>query len=274
MLTGSCLCGNIQYEIRGELGPGFYCHCSRCRKAGGSAFASNVVVAADEFVIVDGKDSLKTFSTAEGVHRVFCGNCGSPIISRRDALPDIVRVRMGTLDTSVPLGPGAHIYVASKAPWHRIHDGLPQYAERPPAGGGTPAASAGASAPVSEDLLELKRELLEDLGDYMQYGGAEDEDDPEYDPDWDAGYTQEHIDACDAALETFFTEMSRATHNRDAILATVRKLVLCLNDINHRCDGSMIETDQREQICDLVAVAATEAGLDTDDDLTEEWREW
>lgn len=273
MLTGSCLCGNVQYQIRGELGPGFYCHCSRCRKAGGSAFASNAVVPAGNFAVVGGADSLKTFSTAEGVHRVFCGNCGSPIISRRDAMPDIVRVRMGTLDTPLPQGPGAHIYVDSKAPWHRIHDGLPQYAERPPVAGATPVAAATSEA-ASDELADLKLELIEDLGDYMEFGGADDEDDPEYDPDWDAGYTQEHIDACDTALETFFASMAQATHNRDAIMTAVRDLVLVLNDVNHRCDGCMIETDQREQICEIVSVAAREAGLETDVDLTEEWREW
>jgi len=132
MLTGSCLCGQVRYEIRGEPGPAFFCHCSRCRKAGGSAFASNMVVAARDFALVRGEDALKSFSTAEGVHRLFCGHCGSPVISRRDSLPDIVRVRMGSLDTPPKQGPGAHIYVASKAEWFDIHDQLPQYAERPP----------------------------------------------------------------------------------------------------------------------------------------------
>lgn len=130
MHAGSCLCGNVKYEVRGSFGPGFYCHCSRCRKASGSAFASNILAATNDFVIVSGEESLKCFSTAEGVHRLFCGNCGSPIISRRDSLPDVVRVRMGTLDTPLAQGPGAHIYVGSKATWHVIHDQLPQYPER------------------------------------------------------------------------------------------------------------------------------------------------
>ena len=138
MHTGSCLCGNVRYEVRGNLGPGFYCHCSRCRKAGGSAFAANVLVATKDFVVVSGKESLKDFSTAEGVHRLFCGNCGSPIISRRDSLPDVVRVRMGTFDTPPAQGPGAHIYVGSKAAWHEILDQLPQHPERPPTGAGNP----------------------------------------------------------------------------------------------------------------------------------------
>jgi hypothetical protein len=132
MYNGSCLCGTVHYEIRGQLGPGFFCHCSRCRKAGGSAFAANLVIAAADFVVIAGADSLKDFSTAEGSHRVFCSHCGSPIYSRREQMPEIVRVRMGSLDTPIEQGPGAHIFVDSKAPWFSIHDQLPRHAERPP----------------------------------------------------------------------------------------------------------------------------------------------
>jgi hypothetical protein len=131
MHTGSCLCGTVKYEVRGDLGTAVYCHCSRCRKASGSAFGSNAVVAVKDFAVVKGEDSLKTFSTPQGVHRMFCANCGSPIISRRDSLPDVLRLRLGTLDTAVPAAPSAHIFVASKAEWWEIRDQLPQHAERP-----------------------------------------------------------------------------------------------------------------------------------------------
>jgi hypothetical protein len=131
MHTGSCLCGAVKYEVRGDLGTAMYCHCSRCRKASGSAFASNVVIAARDFVVVAGKDSLATFSTPQGVHREFCSKCGSPIISRRDSVPDVARLRLGSLDTPVPAPPSAHIFVGSKAAWWEIRDQLPQHAERP-----------------------------------------------------------------------------------------------------------------------------------------------
>ena len=49
MHSGSCLCGAIRYEIRGELGPIVLCHCAQCRKAQGSAFASNAAVKATDF---------------------------------------------------------------------------------------------------------------------------------------------------------------------------------------------------------------------------------
>ncbi len=41
MLKGACLCGQIQYEYTGELGPIAMCHCSQCRRAQGSAYATN-----------------------------------------------------------------------------------------------------------------------------------------------------------------------------------------------------------------------------------------
>ena len=130
MYKGSCLCGSVRYEVQGKLGTAVYCHCSRCRKASGSAFASNAVVDASAFKVVQGDESLKVFSTAEGVHRVFCSVCGSPIISRRDAFPGVLRLRLGTLDTPIEERPEAHIFVASKADWHDIHDSLPQHPER------------------------------------------------------------------------------------------------------------------------------------------------
>lgn len=131
MHRGSCLCGAVKYEIHGDFGAGYFCHCSRCRKASGSAFASSALVATKDFVVVQGDDALKSFSV-NGMHRVFCSHCGSPIISRRDAMPDAVRVRLGTLDSPLESGPLGHIYTGSKANWFEIHDELPQYFELPP----------------------------------------------------------------------------------------------------------------------------------------------
>ncbi|KQT04528.1 aldehyde-activating protein [Rhizobium sp. Leaf391] len=128
MYKGSCLCSTVKYEVRGELGTAIYCHCSRCRKATATAFATNASVAASDFVIIEGEAELKAFNSSPGVHRIFCSNCGSSIISRRDAMPDVVRLRLGTLDTPLPTQPTAHYFVASKAEWYEILDDLPQFA--------------------------------------------------------------------------------------------------------------------------------------------------
>jgi hypothetical protein len=99
MHRGSCLCGAVRYEITGDMGPVSLCHCSRCRKANGSAFLAGAQVNPEEFRFVAGVQSLGDFESSPGVHRIFCRNCGSPLISRRPGPPEVIRVRIGTLDT-------------------------------------------------------------------------------------------------------------------------------------------------------------------------------
>ena len=131
MHLGSCLCGTITYQISGEIGDGYFCHCKRCRKASGSAFASNARIAPDQFKVLTGQASLKSYyHPASGLTRKFCAECGSPIVSER-TMPAMMAVRLGTLDTPLTRRPVGHIFVDSKAEWDEITDNLPQFAERP-----------------------------------------------------------------------------------------------------------------------------------------------
>ena len=130
MLKGSCLCGQVRYEIEGEPEKVLMCHCQNCRKASGTAFTTNGLVGRDDFTITRGKEQIAEFEAVPGVFRRFCRNCGSPIYSLRPAA-DFVVVRLGTLDSPMQSRPSAHIFVGSKAEWDLIHDNLPQYEERP-----------------------------------------------------------------------------------------------------------------------------------------------
>ncbi|MFL1406849.1 GFA family protein [Marinobacter sp. M1N3S26] len=131
--TGSCLCGGIQYEIRGELAPVQICHCQQCRKAQGAALVTNIPVPTDQFSMTQGEDLLKVFESSPGKQRVFCNRCGSPILSRLESLPGVVRIRAGTLDGEPPLRLMDHAYVGSKASWWPIIDDLPRLeGGRPP----------------------------------------------------------------------------------------------------------------------------------------------
>lgn len=127
MYKGSCLCGAVTYELRGELGPIVFCHCSRCRKAQGAAFATNSPVQRADFHLLTGQEALKEFESSPGKYRVFCRHCGSPVYSRNTAIPAVLRLRLGLLDTPVAAKPVAHIYASSHAEWELIQDDLPQY---------------------------------------------------------------------------------------------------------------------------------------------------
>ena len=39
---GSCLCGEVTFEIEGDFDNFYLCHCERCRKDTGSAHAANL----------------------------------------------------------------------------------------------------------------------------------------------------------------------------------------------------------------------------------------
>lgn len=131
-ITGGCLCGGIRFSVNGELQPLQLCHCSQCRKAQGTAFASALPVKADAFTLDSGSELMRTFESSPGKERVFCGRCGSPIYSRRTSRPGMLRIRAGIIDQPLPVRPAFHQYVADKANWWSIDGDLPQFPEAAP----------------------------------------------------------------------------------------------------------------------------------------------
>ncbi len=127
MYTGGCLCGAVRFEIHGGIRNIVFCHCSECRKAQGSAFASNGIVQAERFKFLAGEDRLTAFESTPGQYKYFCKVCGSPILSRNTDKPDLVRVRLGTIESDIVERPVAHIFVSSKANWEDIGSDIPRY---------------------------------------------------------------------------------------------------------------------------------------------------
>ncbi len=131
-LRGSCLCGAVRYTVTTALEEMHHCHCSRCRKAHGAAFATFARTAAAGVRVDDRTGALTPFQSSRPVQRSFCGACGSSLFFRFAPLPEALWVAVGTLDDDPGLRPQAHIFAASRAPWCAIADALPQFAEYPP----------------------------------------------------------------------------------------------------------------------------------------------
>lgn len=127
MIRGSCLCGQVRYEIQGAPGEPGHCHCSVCRKANGAAFGTYARVALAQFKWLSGEESVVTYRSSPGARRTFCGRCGSTLQYISDNLPESFALALGTLDDDPGVRPTHHIHVLSKAPWYEIADGLPRY---------------------------------------------------------------------------------------------------------------------------------------------------
>ncbi len=125
--TGSCLCGDVSFHVEVALEPIQVCYCGQCRKAQGGAFAAVIPVDASAFHLLRGEQSLKVYESSPGKERVFCGRCGSPVYSRRNSLPGVLRLRAGLLDEPVDALPAWHAYTGSKCSWWTIDDELPQH---------------------------------------------------------------------------------------------------------------------------------------------------
>jgi hypothetical protein len=125
MIKGSCLCGEVQFEM--DLVPLIVnCHCSMCRKHHGTPFGTFASVRLQEFRFLGGEDHIQRYESSPGNFRQFCRICGSPVPI---VYPDggTVTVPAGLLDDDPGVRPALHLFVGSKAPWWEITDGLPTF---------------------------------------------------------------------------------------------------------------------------------------------------
>jgi hypothetical protein len=129
--TGRCLCGEVRYELDGDLGPLVNCHCRYCRRAHGAAFATIAWVRATGLRFTSGEEAVREYGTQGGL-RLFCGRCGTRLLNRPRADSPFVALVAGSLDEDPVRAPVMHINVESKAAWYEILDGRPQHAALPP----------------------------------------------------------------------------------------------------------------------------------------------
>jgi hypothetical protein len=125
MTEGHCLCGSVQYEVRGPLRPVVYCHCEMCRRTSGHFVAATAC--AREDLVLKSSATLQWYQSSATARRAFCGQCGSnlfwdPVGEGR------ISIMAGTLDSPTGLTAQGHIFVAEAGDYYQIADDLPQSA--------------------------------------------------------------------------------------------------------------------------------------------------
>lgn len=92
----------------------------------------------------------------------------------------------------------------------------------------------------------------------------------------DCGFTQNDVAKCESLILEYLSALEGMEEPTDAkIMQHVQTLVLSLNELNEKTDFCLLETEERECICEIIQSSAIAYGLtDPEDDITEEWREW
>ena len=133
-VKGSCLCGQVRFEVDLPFLRVNHCHCKTCQKHSGTAHESSGRVTPEMVRFTEGRELLGMFQPApgEGV-KVFCSNCGSSLFG--GAFPDgpYFSVRLGALDEDPGQKPTMRTFVSSNPPWYDIpDDGLPRHERNAP----------------------------------------------------------------------------------------------------------------------------------------------
>jgi hypothetical protein len=130
-ITGSCLCGAINYIVSQNVGDIVHCHCIKCRKAHGAAFSS-VAKIEDKSFSISGEEKLSSYQSSPGKTRCFCSSCGSQIYAKRDNT-DFIILRLGSLNDESMISSkyqeAKHIWLAEKAFWYELHTKLEEQRE-------------------------------------------------------------------------------------------------------------------------------------------------
>jgi hypothetical protein len=122
--------------------------------------------------------------------------------------------------------------------------------------------------PVNPDIALTRQRVLDGMSSYMK--------DDDNQPNPDALYTQADVERCGAIIDAYIAALGALPQpaTPEAILEATEQTVIALNELNEACNHSLIETDQREDLCHIIILAARDAGMEGDDDITEEWRDW
>lgn len=116
---GSCLCGAVSYQVSTALKAATHCHCKKCQKSHGAAFATYASAPKSAVSISAIPDTLKSYESSKGVTRQFCSNCGSSLFwsDAKGLYPDWISIALGTLDTPFHPTNQKHSCIEFKATW-------------------------------------------------------------------------------------------------------------------------------------------------------------
>jgi hypothetical protein len=84
--------------------------------------------------LLQGAELLRFWESSHGVRRVFASCCGSPLYKESDGEREILRLRLGSLDSDPGIQIEQHYTLGSMAPWVVLDDVIAREYNGPPFG--------------------------------------------------------------------------------------------------------------------------------------------
>ena len=123
-VTGRCLCGSVEFELRLPSKWCAHCHCSMCRRAHGAGYVTWVGFESDHFMLKKGDHHLQWYESSPGARRGFCSSCGSTMLFESERWAGETHVALACIDGPVDRAPAAHAFFDTHVGWAPVDDDL------------------------------------------------------------------------------------------------------------------------------------------------------
>lgn len=131
--SGSCFCGAVEVEVRGEPVAMGYCHCDSCRRWSAGPINAFTLWKPDAVRITAGEDHLGSYSKTPSSVRKWCRQCGGHVLTDHPAM-GVTDVYAAVIE-GFEFAPGVHVhYQESVLP---IDDSLAKLRDLPKEMGGS-----------------------------------------------------------------------------------------------------------------------------------------
>lgn len=132
MVRGSCLCGEVVFELDEPFSEIELCHCDKCKKAYGAPFAATLYCRKNAFRWHQGEALVTSYDapleeSPPAYRHSFCARCGSALPLVWNRLP-IVEVPVASLDDGVEGRPAYQMFETQRSSWLGSTDDLRGYA--------------------------------------------------------------------------------------------------------------------------------------------------
>lgn len=130
---GSCFCGSVQIDAKGDPGGMGYCHCEDCRSWAAAPLHTFSVWPPENVTVTKGEDLLREYSKSDFSTRKFCAKCGGHVFVYHPTL-NLTDIPMSNIP-DLTFEPQMHVnYASTVLP---ITDGLPKFKDFPVEFGGS-----------------------------------------------------------------------------------------------------------------------------------------
>ncbi len=131
-ISGSCQCGNVQYQLLEEPLAILACHCRECQKLSTSAFSITALIK-PESVVFSGemKEWQRYAESGNKNFAKFCPHCGNRLYHFNPDKPELIKLKPANLSDTSVIKPSLHIWISEKQDWFELPAGV-EVCERQP----------------------------------------------------------------------------------------------------------------------------------------------